>query len=495
MTDLAGTAERIRGLLVAVLLVGGCASDPSTPPPTAATDTAATCRAVFRALDERISAAGIRDGQSAPVPEFPYLRIDRLHAALAPEATGPAFDAWVARLRDLDRRARRLEIANLPSPNPAPAEDLDECAEVLRARDLSDPQRRAALVGTTVKDAYQPWLRVLGLYPATAVPFLFGVRNLHRETARAFATPLDDLPREGELTRYVPAPGATLDAAEVAMILARAAANPLAIPDPEDEDLQALFETFAPRFDIDSASAADLPGRPVIGTAAPTVAGQATVFTLRSFVRWRGQTLLQLNYVLWFPARPRESRLDLVSGNLDGITWRVTLGMDGRPLLFDSMHNCGCYHKVFPTRRVVERRPRGFEEPLSVPQTAPEGSGAMVLRISAGRHYLQRLDRVQPQASSGLPVRTYAFADYDELRTLPRPGGGSRSLFRSDGIVAGTERRERWVFWPMGVPEPGAMRQWGHHAIAFVGRRHFDDPGLLERYFRPAEDAGESADR
>jgi len=27
------------------------------------------------------------------------------------------------------------------------------------------------------------------------------------------------------------------------------------------------------------------------------------------------------------------------------------------------------------------------------------------------------------------------------------------------------------------------MRQWGHHATAFVGRRHFDEPELLGRYF------------
>jgi hypothetical protein len=27
------------------------------------------------------------------------------------------------------------------------------------------------------------------------------------------------------------------------------------------------------------------------------------------------------------------------------------------------------------------------------------------------------------------------------------------------------------------------MRQWGRHATAFVGRRHFDDPWLFERYF------------
>jgi hypothetical protein len=27
------------------------------------------------------------------------------------------------------------------------------------------------------------------------------------------------------------------------------------------------------------------------------------------------------------------------------------------------------------------------------------------------------------------------------------------------------------------------MRQWGRHATAFIGRRHFDEPWLLERYF------------
>jgi hypothetical protein len=35
----------------------------------------------------------------------------------------------------------------------------------------------------------------------------------------------------------------------------------------------------------------------------------------------------------------------------------------------------------------------------------------------------------------------------------------------------------------MGIASAGQMRQWGHHATAFVGRRHFDDPDLFERYF------------
>jgi hypothetical protein len=35
----------------------------------------------------------------------------------------------------------------------------------------------------------------------------------------------------------------------------------------------------------------------------------------------------------------------------------------------------------------------------------------------------------------------------------------------------------------MGIASAGAMRQWGHHATAFVGRRHFDDADLLEKRF------------
>jgi hypothetical protein len=35
----------------------------------------------------------------------------------------------------------------------------------------------------------------------------------------------------------------------------------------------------------------------------------------------------------------------------------------------------------------------------------------------------------------------------------------------------------------MGIVSSGAMRQWGRHATAFVGRRHFDDAELFERRF------------
>jgi hypothetical protein len=35
--------------------------------------------------------------------------------------------------------------------------------------------------------------------------------------------------------------------------------------------------------------------------------------------------------------------------------------------------------------------------------------------------------------------------------------------------------------WPTGVSSPGAMRERGRQAIAFVGRRHFDDADLMAK--------------
>lgn len=125
---------------------------------------------------------------------------------------------------------------------------------------------------------------------------------------------------------------------------------------------------------------------------------------------------------------------------------------------------------------------RRVDEAALVQQTLPRfGPDARVtLRLAAGTHYLER---IMVGANAPGTAFEYAFVDDDALRSGPLAGGGRRSVFRSDGIVPGTERGERWLFWPMGVPEPGAMRQWGRHPTAFVGRRHFDDPDLLERYF------------
>jgi hypothetical protein len=127
---------------------------------------------------------------------------------------------------------------------------------------------------------------------------------------------------------------------------------------------------------------------------------------------------------------------------------------------------------------------------MFAPQSAPllRPGQRLRLRIAARTHYLERV----AVADAGTPDAVYVLRDADGLRGLPLPGGGTRSVFDRDGFLPGSERLERAFFWPMGIASAGQMRQWGRHATAFVGRRHFDDPHLFEQYF---ERAGSSAPR
>jgi hypothetical protein len=123
------------------------------------------------------------------------------------------------------------------------------------------------------------------------------------------------------------------------------------------------------------------------------------------------------------------------------------------------------------------RQPAG-EEARQAHRLNFAGDRAATLWLSAGEHSLTWVD----ERRSAYPGVSYQSLALDHLRQLPHPRG-QRSLYRADGLIAGSQRLERWLLWPSGVRSPGAMRQWGRHATAFIGRAHFDDPHLLERYF------------
>ncbi|MDX1514853.1 MAG: hypothetical protein R3174_14035, partial [Gammaproteobacteria bacterium] len=269
---------------------------------------------------------------------------------------------------------------------------------------------------------------------------------------------------------------------ERARILHRAADNPLELPFPGPADRDRLLRAYAPVFEVDVAGDDDRIGWPALAPGGlPRVdTSRPVVFAYLSHTRFEGESLLQLNYVIWFPARPPGGPLDILAGRLDGFNWRVTLDRDGGPLIYDSVHNCGCYHLFVPGEKVrFTGAESAFEEPALIPQSLPLAPGRLVVRVASRTHYIQR-------AYFGAPAgeESYALADYDRLRALDTGRGGRRSLFDANGIVPGTERGERWLFWPMGIENPGAMRQRGRQPTAFVGRRHFDDPDLFSRYFR-----------
>ncbi len=469
--------------LAAVL--GACAN---LPPLNEATAQAARpCRAFFAQLDDRIAAAGVGDAGYARIPGYPYLRADRFLASFAHEvADGRAFDAWVDGLRLRDLEARRAELRNLGA---ADADALlarsAACGAELAQLELASPARRADLrARVRVPDDYAWTARVLGFYPA-AVPFLnLGIRRYHAAVRRDYARPLATLDSPGPLMVWVPARTAdTADDADGA--LAAAPRDALGIPQLDAQVWRRLVERHAPVWWIETGGDYDRPGaprwdrhgRPGVDPAHPVV------YYRTDYTRLGKAVLPTLSYIVWFSERPPQKTLDPYAGALDGLIWRVVLDPWGQPLVYDSIHPCGCYRYFFPAQALQRQAQGGFwQEPVLFPQ-ADVPPPPLALRIQSQTHALRR---VVAAAQAQGERRHYVLQPYAALLTLPHEAG-SRSLFGPDGLVAGTERGERWWLWVAGVPEPGAMRQWGRHATAFVGRSHFDDVRFLEQQFAVPE--------
>lgn len=455
--------------------------DSSSSAPPAPLSSTGECAALFHEVDTTITLSGHRDAGPVAIKGFPWLRANRFLASFAQDTLQPeSFEAWVERLGRLDSIARELELRNhgaaIAGMGPDKLQfELDRCRVLLQENLLLEPELRAQLkMAVQVPDDYVTAWRIAGLYPLTAPFVSLGVNRWHGETREVFDTPLDELPVAGHLQRWrIPYP-------EVSGRYAPRH-DALGIPVPGDAELKALFRRHAPVWEIDVVDRNDRIGTPVLTDRAAVSTDSATQYHYLSYTRFDDQVLLQLNYVIWLPARPGK---DIYAGNIDGLTWRVTLGPGGEPWLYDSIHNCGCYHMYFPTAHLQLRADLpalGFEPPL-VPQRAPDPP--LVVRIDSGRHYIKRIYQ-DTVTASGAQAKTEELAeeDYDRLRSLPA-AGDYRSFFGPFGLVPGSERGERFLLWPMGVRSPGAMRQRGHQPVAFVGRRHFDDAGLIENLFR-----------
>lgn len=487
-------AKRGRGLIGAglAMLCAGCAVNPPPPPADAA---AVRCLELYRALDAAVAKSGTTPSTPTRLARFPYLRVDRFLSSFRTDALNPAATAaWWTRLNGLDQEARRVEWDSLPEEAQAelnhryaPATDvpnaLANCAAPLRTADLHDASRLTQIrKQAKVPDAYDTVNQILGLYPLTMLPVDYGVFRYQEQTRARFAQPLTDLPVQGQLRRY----GST--APPTGLVPAAHSRDALDIPDPTPMQREILLAAYAPVWEIDTVTAADLPGTPYwAADGLPTVdPAQPAVYRYISYSRWRGEPVWQLNYLIWFAARPKTGTFDLLGGPLDGVLWRVTLDRAGRPLLYDSIHACGCYHLLFPGPALrLRAETADWAEPPLAPQPAPtlRHGERLVIRLDSGSHELRRVYADQPGSMTELETRQYA-----ALYAVPVERGAQRSLFGPDGRVAGSERAERWLLWPTGVPSPGAMRERGHQAIAFVGRRHFDDADLLDRLFEPMEE-------
>ncbi len=240
-----------------------------------------------------------------------------------------------------------------------------------------------------------------------------------------------------------------------------------------------------------------------IHAATPAVDGNTPA--LYAFVdrkTLQGQPLRQLVYVLWYPRHPKLAGFDPEAGPLDGWTVRLSLDANERPVLVESVSNCGCYYKIFPDAALEAKAAASFTSPLPkkrlrleqdvpgkfdavVPETVAGLDGSaqnLVLYFSAGHHQLVTV-RGRGLATD-LPANRsdYALHGYDELENLPF-AGHSASLFGQDGLVRNAHRAECNLLTPSGLYHAGHPRQRETQMIYF-DEADFDDPLLLEHYLR-----------
>ncbi|MEH6651790.1 MAG: hypothetical protein V7707_17355 [Motiliproteus sp.] len=532
--------NRATGLLTLALaaLVTGCSGLPSASSPKAEATpltAASDCPTRIAHYRQRIESAAIEDPYGYAIDGYPYLRVDRTLASFVqPEnAAGEpldrllnqqhAFNSWYQRLYTLAKQARQFELANLHPPYPADAVSrLEGCIEQQASSDRqADNFHQQLLEQTQVPELYSSGQRALGLFPLTREIVLQQIGKEQQRWHDQFNNPTLF---HGSNRRYAPPDSSPLDVSQIGEWLEQAQRNdPLQLPQLNTQRLQRLFRHFAPVWQISTPIAPSTidpkitnyirPDSDLIGslywpdgrpdTLPALNSSDPTSYLMPSYTRIDGRWLLQLNYLVWFNARPPQQSLDLYAGALDGLLWRVTLDSDGTVLLYDSIHPCGCYHQIFPVSARLEPKPAdvNVEQPLIIKAVAFERSqGRTVLQLTGQEHFLQGIalqpqrtqierDRIEGTKSKGdirnnpAPINTpYRLASYHQLRSLPA-GAGRRGLFARDGLVTGTERPERWLLWPMGVDSPGAMRIWGRHAISFANRRYFDQPDLFEPFF------------
>ena len=102
------------------------------------------------------------------------------------------------------------------------------------------------------------------------------------------------------------------------------------------------------------------------------------------------------------------------------------------------------------------------------------------LMVNSGWHQVQH---VGLESSDNDQSLRYRLVPYAALESLPSGNEMRASGFTPQGIMKDSRRIEPYIFFSMGIPKIGYMRQRGHHAIKMVGRDHFTNPYLFDDNF------------
>ena len=510
---------RRAGIALALMLLAGCASTgrlPDLPPQAGVTD----IHALIRAEDAE-------DARFQVITDRPFLQIDLAHRYRMPAydslADAPAKRAFIRRFVEdaaaIGEDAVAHALARVPEDAILRFADTHGVTldggtprEALLAAFTRDHDRRRdaelaridSLADAALLDAY--WRELEGHVESS----IMNRGRLARRLLTAPAVPVI----EGWIAYHNWHDDRGPMTPDFAQAVLLEPAADMAAPAGIGADDWALLRRHAPRVVQELADGASYPaqydhfgtvslGGTDIHRATPAVDGDAPA--LYAFIdekTLQGRPVRQLVYVLWYPRHPKLARFDPEAGPLDGWTVRLSLDANERPVLVESVSNCGCYYKIFPGAELEAKATAAFASPLPkkqfrleqdvpgkfdalVPETVAglDGSAqALVLYFSAGHH---QLVTVRSRATAtDLPATraAYALHGYDELENLPF-AGHTASLFGQDGLVRSAHRAECKLLTPSGLYHAGHPRQRETQMIYF-DEADFDDPLLLEHYLR-----------
>ena len=426
-----------------------------------------SCLKTYQQLDRVIKKYHLQDAGVARVAEYPFLRTTRFLASFTQVLNDSAhYKAWLNMLNAQAVDTLQQEARRLPDTVSVPSErTLLTCGDQLVSDLAMKARLKSQLINeAAVPDSYRYWQRVVGLYPLTAVLFRFGILRDQKNLKQQGWPPLD-APPEGDYQFYSLNKSSGLDTPTFPLPV-----NSLGVPLLNSQLHSHLLSRYAPTVATLSGHDFDRLGTPLSNGFS---SDNPDFYSWIDYGWFNGEVSLRLNYSIWFSGRPKDGAFDLFSGQLDGLTWRVHLTLSGKVLAWDSMHNCGCWYRLYPARGFsVKAEDALYREPVYVAEPLTDYQEKVLYLESGTHHILAVRDRTEEVAESeevkGIQARLRPYA---ELKPY---------LFAPSGLVLSSVRAERWLFWPMGVPSPGAMRVAGTHAIAFLGTRHFDDPFLLE---------------
>jgi hypothetical protein len=456
--------------------------------------------AFFLELDRVTHRYKAVDASTFRVPDFPYLRTNRFLEGMESKLNGPEQEnLWIERMQKLDLDSLKKEIANLPQAalaefaertgGPIEREAIYERAgaysNLLLAEDQGHPEFISAVKDAVlVPDEYSTVMRIFGLYPLVAMPVSFATYRAQIRYNKWHQTPPDKLETYGQLTTFVPPKHSDkYKRGAIDRLFDPVNLDAFGLPRLTQDDVLEMAYLFAPVFTQDIFADYDRFGRVQWKNHTVTIESERpTVYYYLSYVFVEGMPAIQMNYTIWYSARMGENSPRIERGPLDGLTVRITMNRNGRPVMADTMNSCGCYYFFIPRKdsiREIIIDPNDFAPlvPTWLPDNFPEEP--INLRVNSGWHQVQHI------RTGGIPAEPiyYELLPYRVLESLPRENGLKESVFTTEGIMKNSSRIEPYIFFSMGIPKVGYMRQRGHHAIRMVGREHFTNPHIYDRNF------------